>query len=90
MPALSLPSGNLVSAFKCPGCGHNEAYHSRPRGIFEKLVLPLFMLRPVRCERCYQRSYALRSVRALERRPPGRRHDMNQPASDSEQKSHIA
>jgi hypothetical protein len=90
VPALSLPSGNLVSVFKCPACGHDEAYSSRPRGMFEKFMLPLFMLRPVRCERCYRRSYALRSVHLLERRPARGRHNRSQPPGHPGDNSRIA
>ncbi len=50
------------SVFHCGECGHDEAYRSRPRGFFERYLLPLLMLRPVRCERCYRRTYAWRAV----------------------------
>jgi hypothetical protein len=42
----------------------------RVRGDFlKKHILPLLMMRPVRCDRCAYRVYVLRSVRALERGP---------------------
>lgn len=48
--------------FRCPDCGNGNAYRSRSKGLFEKAVLPVLMLKPVRCERCYHRSYAFRTV----------------------------
>ncbi len=56
--------------FRCQGCGIQEAYSSRPRGFFERRVLPLLFLQAVRCERCYHRAYALRTVPTLERIEP--------------------
>lgn len=53
--------------FHCRGCGKQEAYRSRPRGFFEKYVLPLLFLQTVRCERCYHRCYAWRTIPTLER-----------------------
>jgi hypothetical protein len=56
--------------FRCRGCGIQQAYRSRPRGFFERRVLPLLFLQAVRCERCYHRAYALRTVPTLERIEP--------------------
>jgi hypothetical protein len=56
--------------FHCPGCSGQRAYRSRYRGIAEQVFLTVMMLKPVRCERCYHRSYILRTVRVLE---PGAR-----------------
>jgi len=53
--------------FRCRGCGVQEAYSSRPRGFFERYVLPLLFLQTVRCGRCYHRAYALRTVPTIER-----------------------
>ena len=73
MSPYSLASWGGASEFHCPECGHGEAYRSLPRDLFEKYVLPLMMLRPVRCDRCYRRSYVLRSVPArLRATSPGR------------------
>lgn len=57
----------FLSKFHCSKCNGEEAYHSRPRGFFEKYLLPFFLLKPVRCEHCYRRVYVFRSVSALER-----------------------
>jgi hypothetical protein len=44
-------------AFKCRHCRSNHARRSRKRSVFERVLLPLFLLRPVRCEHCYRRQY---------------------------------
>lgn len=43
--------------FQCRDCGRNNAYLSRKRTTFERVLLPLFLLRPVRCEHCLRRQY---------------------------------
>jgi DNA-directed RNA polymerase subunit RPC12/RpoP len=59
--------GRLFHEFRCPGCGPQVAFRSRPRGFFENHVLPFLLLQAVRCERCYHRRYVLRTVPVLER-----------------------
>ena len=41
----------------CPYCKSPEVHRSRRQGVFETLLLPLFLLRPFRCHRCNHRSY---------------------------------
>ena len=53
--------------FRCPNCRADDASQSRARGFFETNMLPILLLRPVRCERCYLRSYVSRWVPARER-----------------------
>jgi hypothetical protein len=60
----------FLREFHCPGCNGQRAYRFRYRGLAEQVFLTLIMLKPVRCERCYHRSYILRTVPAQE---PGRR-----------------
>jgi len=72
------PSWSHPSAFRCSECGHDESYRSRPRGTFEKYLLPVLMLRPVRCERCYRRTYAWRWVRASLHAPASARRSTAQ------------
>ncbi len=73
MPRQAGPSGmRFVDEFVCRGCGAQEVYRSRPRGFFEKYVLPLFLLRTVRCAGCFKRSYALRTIAALDPVQPHR------------------
>ena len=80
MPSTNRPSWNLFSGeFHCVECGTEEAYQSRPRGFFERYVLPLLYLQPVRCDHCYLRSYVPRTVAAGVRvRPPSKRPESQQ------------
>lgn len=57
----------LLEEFYCRGCGFQDAYRSRPRSFFEKHVLPFLLLQPVRCERCYHRTYTLSTIAVLDR-----------------------
>jgi hypothetical protein len=43
--------------FVCPDCGGFYGYRSRPKNLTEKFLLPLLVLRPVRCGDCFRRSY---------------------------------
>jgi hypothetical protein len=56
--------------FVCHHCLSQRGYLSRPRNFPEKYLLPLMLLRPVRCGNCYRRSLRPFSV-ALHRRQPG-------------------
>jgi hypothetical protein len=79
---LTRPSWKAFSGeFHCPGCGAHEAYRSRPRGFFEAYVLPILFLRPVRCDRCYLRSYVPRSCPARERTELGSKISKSEPAA---------
>ena len=78
----------LFEEFHCRGCGGNEAYRSRPRSFFERYVLPLFFHQTVRCDRCYHRTYVLRTIPALERVPITRKQPRSQ--HDSEQRDRVA
>jgi len=66
---LGLPSywNRIFREFQCADCGNFQAYRSRPRGFIEKTLLPALMLKPVRCDHCFHRSYIYRSVPVLER-----------------------
>ena len=48
-------------------CGSHEGYLSGPRGFVEKYLLPLLLLRPVRCGICFRRYYMSVHVRVSER-----------------------
>ena len=68
MTALARPDrSRFFGNFRCPECSGRVAYRSRPRGLFEKHVLPVMLLQAVRCERCYLRVYALSMIPVLER-----------------------
>ena len=43
--------------YRCRDCGCLQAYRSRPRTLAEKYLLPAFLLRPVRCAKCFRRNY---------------------------------
>ena len=75
--------------FKCPSCAAQKAYRSRYRGLLERALLLFLMLKPVRCDRCYHRSYTLRTVAVLE---PGARADKrdNQSVGDSSAGKRVA
>jgi ribosomal protein S27E len=89
---LGLPSPltRFFQEFHCRGCGNNEAYRSRPRGFVEKGLLPLMMLRPVRCDRCYHRSYIFRTVPVLERVGSGDKSSPKRPQSTSGTGTRVA
>jgi len=57
------------SRFQCPDCGSPDAFRSRRRTFLEKYILPLFLLKPVRCANCYLRMNASTLTPAREREP---------------------
>ena len=76
--------------FYCRECGGQEAYRSRPRGFFEKHVLPFLLLQTVRCERCYHRSYIACTIPVLERDQLERKDPKSEPSGDSKPNSSVA
>jgi hypothetical protein len=96
------PGGNFVTPFSgpswsrffeefhCRGCGFQDAYRSRPRGFFEKHVLPLLLLQTVRCERCYHRRYIFFTVPVLEHVPPDGKMPRSEPNDGSHSDSRVA
>ena len=91
MTFLPRPSWRLFPVeFHCRGCGAKEAFLSRPRGFLEAYVLPIFFLQPVRCDRCYLRSYVPRSFAAQERPQRQRMQPKSQPDAASNHTSRIA
>ena len=67
----------LTLSRHCPFCYSEEVFRSRFRGL--EFLLPLFLLRPVRCNACFQRHYRFLFRHTPERptvsagRPPGRK-----------------
>jgi len=53
--------------FQCCHCRRNKAHLSRKRGVFERVLLPLLLLRPVRCDDCFRRQYVSVLCRVPER-----------------------
>jgi hypothetical protein len=79
----------FLREFKCPSCNAQKAYRSRYRGFLERLFLLFLVLKPVRCDRCYHRSYVFRTVPVLE---PGARAGKldNQSVRDSSAGKRVA
>ena len=76
--------------FECRGCGGKDAFRSRPRGLFERYVLPMLSLLPVRCDRCYRRSYVRASVAVRERSQAERKRPQSQLEATTERTSRTA
>ena len=89
-PVASPSWSRFFDEFHRRGCGAHEAYRSRPRGFFEKYVLPFLLLQAVRCERCYHRGYVLRTIPALERPESERKTPQSQPPGGSKSGSRVA
>lgn len=53
------PEVALGPQYRCPDCGSEVGFRSRRRTFTERFVLPLFLLRPVRCGECFRRDYRL-------------------------------
>ena len=43
----------------CRDCGSEVGFRSRRRTLTERYILPLFLLKPVRCGECFRRDYRL-------------------------------
>ena len=70
MPAWERPKFwlNVFTRFECHGCTGVAGYLSRPRTFFERHLLPLLLLRSVRCGDCSRRSWRPLTVPLLRRR----------------------
>jgi hypothetical protein len=44
-----------LSTFKCERCHGFQQANARRKGVLEHTVLPLFFIRPIRCEECGDR-----------------------------------
>jgi hypothetical protein len=80
----------FLEEFYCRGCGGHEVYRSRPRNFLERYLLPIFLLRAVRCDRCYQRRYILRTIPVLERLPRELKPPESQSADRLKPRSRVA
>jgi hypothetical protein len=66
--------------YRCRDCGSGLGFRSRRRNFTERYLLPLLLLRPVRCGECFRRDYRLTftpvrkrlsdAVRLLPSKPP--------------------
>ena len=43
--------------FHCDDCGCDTGFRSRRRTFSERYLLPILLLRPVRCAECFRRNY---------------------------------
>ncbi len=55
--------------FRCPDCGSGTGFRSRSRTFTERFLLPIFLLRPVRCTECFRRDYRMLFVPVKDRLP---------------------
>jgi hypothetical protein len=53
------PDRPLTSQYICRDCGSEIGFRSRRRTLIERFILPLFLLKPVRCGECFRRDYRL-------------------------------
>jgi len=53
------PDRPLAPPYRCRDCGSEVGFRSRRRTLTERLILPLFLLQPVRCGECFRRDYRL-------------------------------
>jgi hypothetical protein len=55
--------------FHCDDCGSETGFRSRGRTFSERYLLPILLLRPVRCAECFRRDYRLIFTPVKERMP---------------------
>lgn len=53
------PERPLTRRYVCEDCGSEVGFRSRRRTFAERYLLPLFLLKPVRCGECFRRDYRL-------------------------------
>jgi hypothetical protein len=53
------PDSPFVQTYRCRDCGSEIGFRSRRRTLIERFLLPLFLLKPVRCGECFRRDYRL-------------------------------
>jgi len=53
--------------FHCDDCGSDTGFRSRRRTFSERYLLPIFLLKPVRCAECFRRDYRLTFMPVRER-----------------------
>jgi hypothetical protein len=51
--------GFLAQPYICRDCGSEVGFRSRRRSFTERVILPIFLLQPVRCGECFRRDYRL-------------------------------
>ncbi len=69
--------------FHCNDCGSDTGFRSRRRTFTERYLLPVFLLKPVRCAECFRRDYRWLFMPVKERLPePMKRVPTPAPRSD--------
>ena len=63
------PDRPLTSPYVCRDCGSEIGFRSRRRTLAERFVLPLLLLKPVRCGECFRRDYRLIFTQVRDRQP---------------------
>lgn len=53
------PDRPKFPAYRCSDCGSETGFRSRRRTWSERFILPLLLLKPVRCGECFRRDYKL-------------------------------
>ncbi len=61
------PDRYLARPYFCRDCGSEVGFRSRRRSLTERYILPLFLLKPVRCAECFRRDYRLMFTAVHER-----------------------
>jgi hypothetical protein len=61
------PDAPVVPPYRCPDCGSQAGFKSRRRTLTERFLLPLFLLKPVRCGECFRRDYRWVWIQVRER-----------------------
>jgi hypothetical protein len=56
---MNSSGGYLTRPYVCRDCGSDVGFRSRRRTLSERYILPLFLLKPVRCGECFRRDYRL-------------------------------
>lgn len=63
------PDRPSTSHYICRDCGSAIGFRSRRRTLTERFILPLFLLKPVRCGECFRRDYRLIFTPVRDRQP---------------------
>ncbi len=53
--------------YRCDDCGSDTSFLSRARTAPERYLLPIMLLKPVRCAECFRRDYRMMFVPVTER-----------------------
>ena len=86
-----------AQAYCCRDCGSEVGFRSRRRTLTERYILPLFLLKPVRCGECFRRDYRLIFTQVRDRLPdaplkimPGKAATASPAKVASRSKSNVA